>query len=162
MQTLMKNYTALFLFICLLILTSCKTMKHKRAGNTKLDFIELKTGQYSGLDNRKEIVINDSSAFCELWNQMFSIYHPLPGLPEIDFMNYTLVGLSIGTRSTGGHSVEIVEILDTPEKVEIIYKISSPAADDYVTMALTQPYHMVLIPKTSKEITFRPFPSKDH
>ncbi len=151
----MKNNAALFLFICLLILTSCKTMKQKSTGITKLHFTELKTGQYSGLDNRKEIVINDSSTFGELWNQMFSIYHPLPGLPEIDFMNYTLVGISIGTRSTGGYSVEIVEIYETPEKVEIIYKISSPAPDDYVTMALTQPYHLVLIPKTSKEITFR-------
>lgn len=132
-------------------------MKQKSTGKTQLNFTEIKAGQYCGLEERTELVINNSADWEKLWNQVYSIYHPMPALPQIDFSNFTIICLSTGNKSTGGYSVEILEIYESTEKIEVFYKTGSPGPDDYVTMALSHPYHLVLIPKTDKEVNFRTF-----
>lgn len=127
-------------------------MKNKSSQGEIIAFSELKSGQYSGIEEKQFVVLNEPEEYAEFWNKVYSIYHPIPEIPEIDFQNYTLVGVFIGIVSTGGYSVEIIEIIETRGELLVNYKINRPGADDYVTMALSQPYQMVLIPKTNKAI----------
>lgn len=129
-------------------------MKQNNQRKSEIAFNEISKGLYSGIEERKQIVINDPGSFRKLWDEVFSIYHPMIELPEIDFEKSTIIGVFMGTTSTGGYSVEINKIAERTKQITVRLKYSSPAPDDFVTMALSQPYHLVIIPKTSKEVIF--------
>jgi hypothetical protein len=148
----MKTIFIIFSLLIMMLGASCKIMKNKSSQGEIIAFSELKSGQYSAIEEKQFVVLNEPEEYAEFWNKVYSIYHPIPEIPEIDFQNYTLVGVFIGTLSTGGYSVEIIEIIETRGEVFVHYKINQPGANDYVTMALSQPYQMVLIPKTNKYI----------
>ena len=129
-------------------------MKQNNQPESEITFKEISKGLYSGVEESKQIIINDPESFRKLWEEVFSIYQPTSDLPEIDFEKNTLIGVFMGSTSTGGYSVEINKIAEGAKQITIRLKYTSPAPDDFVTMALSQPYHLVIIPKTTKEVVF--------
>lgn len=129
-------------------------MKQNKQSKSEIAFNEISKGLYSGVEEKRQIVINDPQSYRKLWNEVFSIYHPMADLPEIDFEKNTLIAVFMGTTSTGGYSVEITKISESSKEINVRIKYLTPAPDDFVTMALSQPYHLVIIPKTSKTAIF--------
>lgn len=151
----MKPISTLLALILVLQLASCSTMKQKRSGDSKIAFYSIAKGEYSGIEEKRQIVITGIEALRNIWTEVFSIYHPAPGLPEIDFEKNTIIGVFMGTLSTGGYSIEIVEITETAKHILVKYRVSSPSPGSMVTMALSQPYHIVSMLKTTKEVIFQ-------
>ncbi len=60
----------------------------------------------------------------------------------------------LGEKSSGGHSISVEQILDENEKVTVKYKVTLPKLGEMVTTVMTQPYCIIKIPITSKEIIF--------
>jgi hypothetical protein len=129
-------------------------MKKNNQRKSEIALNEISKGLYSGVEEKRQMVVNDSESFRKLWEEVFSIYHPMADLPVIDFEKNTLIAVFMGTTSTGGYSVEVIHITESSKEIFVKLKYSSPAPDDFVTMALSQPYHMVIIPKTAKEVVF--------
>ncbi|AUC85135.1 hypothetical protein CW731_07435 [Polaribacter sp. ALD11] len=72
----------------------------------------------------------------------------------IDFSKEMIVVVVDKVRNTGGFSVEIVEAVKEGETFLIKVSSTSPKPTDMVTMGIIQPYHIVKINKTKKEVKF--------
>ncbi|TXD48840.1 protease complex subunit PrcB family protein [Polaribacter sp. IC073] len=72
----------------------------------------------------------------------------------IDFSKEMIVVVIDKVRNTGGFSIEIIEAIKEGDTFLIKIKSTSPKPMDMVTMAIIQPYHIVKINKTKKEVKF--------
>ena len=71
---------------------------------------------------------------------------------SIDFEKRTVIGFFDAIRGSGGHSIEIVEVIETKEGLIAHYKCIQPEGDAIDVM--TQPFYLISIPKTNKTIRF--------
>jgi hypothetical protein len=91
----------------------------------------------------------------------------LPPGTSIDFSKDMLLAVLMGTKNTGGYSVEVTKIerkqmmtiLPVPAPpptyyLEVQADHRSPPPGSIVTMALTSPYHVVKVRKTSERVDF--------
>jgi len=111
-------------------------------------------GAYSGHPEQASYIIDNQEDWQELWQKITAKTWPAPALPEVDFDNYMLLARFMGERTSGGYRVEFVVVLEAEEKVYAAVLETSPGPDCLVTAAMTQPYHVVQIPRTKKEIVF--------
>ena len=72
----------------------------------------------------------------------------------IDFSKEMVVVIVDKVRNSGGFSVEITEAVKEGNTLLIKVKTEGPKPLDMVTQAIEQPYHIVKINKTNKEIKF--------
>ena len=72
----------------------------------------------------------------------------------IDFSEEMIVICLDNVRSSGGFSVEIIEVIKEASTTLIKVKFKSPKPMDMVTSVIIQPYHIVKINKTNKKIKF--------
>ncbi|KYC45755.1 MAG: hypothetical protein APG12_00610 [Candidatus Methanofastidiosum methylothiophilum] len=138
--------------ICLLaisILAGCVNQAPK-----EIVFQEIENGYYSGLIEKNNYIINNESEWQSFWNK-FNKNNLETQAISIDFTKYTVIAVAMGEKNTGGYSIKIKKVLEYSDKVEVIIEEKPPSKEDMVTMALTQPYDIVYIPKTSKSILFR-------
>lgn len=112
-----------------------------------LSFSTLQRGSNSGVAERKAVLLTDESGWKSNWAQASARQVPAPEAPALDFSQQSVVAVYMGEQRTGGYSIEItgVELVNGTLKVTV--KQSRPAPGAIVTQALTQPFHMVRIPK---------------
>ncbi|WP_299160522.1 protease complex subunit PrcB family protein [uncultured Tenacibaculum sp.] len=72
----------------------------------------------------------------------------------IDFSKNIIIAVIDSQKNTGGFSIEISKIKEEKSKLLITIESKGPKPTDMVTMVLTQPIHIVKIPKTKKDIVF--------
>lgn len=86
-----------------------------------------------------------------LWNSL-QLPHPIPC---VDFDTETVVIVSQGTRSSGGHAARVLDVrVDGPvnpgspiEQIMVHWEAVSPGANCPVTLALETPVHFGVVPK---------------
>jgi hypothetical protein len=101
----------------------------------------------------KRVVVKDQKGWEEVWTGMEGNVNPKPETPKVDFDSRMVIAVFMGTRKSGGYSVKITSI-EQNGKVTVKVKESSPPPDAIVTMALTSPYHVVVVPKSDKPVEF--------
>ncbi len=111
-------------------------------------------GTYCGVTEPQRRVITDGPAWQKLWQQVHDGQSPMPMTPNIDFGKYAAVVVFMGEQRSGGYDIEITAILEMPDKRQIVVRESRPKSGGMVTMALTQPYHIVIVNKSSLPIEF--------
>lgn len=121
----------------------------------KIEIIRVAGGNYCGIEQGKNIVINRKEEWNALWKKLHHGFYPQPALPDIDFSRETILAVFMGTRSTGGYSIEISNIKEHEGKITAIIETESPEPGEMVTMALSQPYHIVKINIAEKDIEFK-------
>ncbi|MEN3046416.1 MAG: protease complex subunit PrcB family protein [Candidatus Hydrothermales bacterium] len=119
-----------------------------------VEFKNLQKGFYSGIREKKTVVIKDKEEFLNLWKELTSIFLPPSDPPDIDFNKHVLICVFMGEKPTGGYEVEIKSIIEKKDEVSVYVREISPGKNCIVTMALTQPYHIVILKKTQKEFKF--------
>ncbi|OQY28732.1 MAG: hypothetical protein B6244_06115 [Candidatus Cloacimonetes bacterium 4572_55] len=110
-------------------------------------------GSYSGVTEARREAVKSQREWEAVWNEIHRIRMPKPELPEVDFEQDMLLVAFLGQRNTGGHNIRIVRALDTKESRYALIKETKPQGG-MVTMALTQPYHIVIVPRTDKPVRF--------
>lgn len=110
-------------------------------------FETIRNGVYSAWPERKMYVITNSTE----WDVL---KRDLNYLRTIDFGKDMLVAVFLGERSSGGYGIEVSRIIETQDAVEVTVIEASPGSGCPVTLALTQPYHIVKIRKTDKRVIF--------
>jgi hypothetical protein len=125
-----------------------------------IDFTTIARGSDSGYQSASQIMVIDNSAqWIDLWQQHTSNTEPPPPVPQVDFTRYSVVAVFAGEQPTGGYSVEIVSVetssSQTQEQLAINVEHRQPSAGDFVTEALTYPYHMIRIPKIHGRVVFK-------
>src|SRR5690606_6896479 len=70
---------------------------------------------------------------------------------EIDFANYQIIAVIDEVKTTGGFSINITNVIEFSDNITVEVERPLPGGDSAV---MTQPYHIIKIPKSSKPINF--------
>ena len=108
-------------------------------GAQPIPFKVLVQGGHSGVEERREVVARNAEEFKALQ------VSPPPGgaIPKIDFATTMVVGVYVGTRPSGGHSVEITRIERDGADLVVTYRERAPGPDEMATMVMTSPFQLV-------------------
>jgi len=133
-----------------------KVKQEKEEEKQKVEFETIEQGSYSGCTAKENSVIKDPTNWQDFWNKLKSNLSPKPGLPSIDFSSEMVIASCMGEQSSGGYSIEIDKILEKEDKLTVFIKEGFPGPGENVTLALTQPYHVVKLKISSKPVEFYP------
>lgn len=109
---------------------------------------------YSGLGSRERLVIRGASDWNAMWSTLASGSSPTPAVPEVDFATEMVILASMGSRSTGGYSIEIPGVFEHAGDVFVSVRETSSGRNCFVTQAFTQPVALVLVPSRSGRVVF--------
>ena len=116
-----------------------------------LPFVSIGQGTASGVIDRREVVVQSEQQWQKLWNE----HAPGAPPPPIDFTKELVVGVFAGQLPTAGYRVEIVRVERESGGLSIVYRIESPAKDAMVAQVLTQPFHLVRLPRLGLPVRFK-------
>ncbi|TVR55801.1 MAG: protease complex subunit PrcB family protein [Spirochaetaceae bacterium] len=118
-----------------------------------MEIVSLAQGTYSGVTDERVDVVTDAAAFARLWREAHSGMVPAPDPPDIDFSIEIVVSVFMGTRTSGGYAIEVIGAVETAETIRVSVSRRAPGPDDFVTMAITSPYHIVALERRGKPVT---------
>lgn len=132
----------------LLLLIGCSTPKPVVL---KTSFHTLYKSDNGGTERSGYLHITNNEDFIKLIDGLKIDASEFNSLLTIDFKENDVLVLNQGQKSSGGYSIEVASI-KWQNQVLLINKFEKiPAKGELVTMALTAPYCITIIPKT-KEI----------
>jgi hypothetical protein len=108
-------------------------------------------GSQSGYTFPSKFIIQTEVQWSEIWDKVHRFRLPKPALPKIDFENEMVIAVFMGVQKSGGYDIRIIDIIEAEKEILVHVKVREPPPGTVQTMALTQPYHIVVIQK-------RPFP----
>ena len=138
---------------CLMLSCTPKNGKQLEKGE-KMNFTSLTKGQYSGIAEKSDKIVTDMKTWTKLWAKMHELVEPKPPLPKVDFSKNTVLTVFMGTKNTGGYDISIHTIREMKDRIQVEVEEIVPRSSGIVTMALTQPFHVVKIAKSKKKIEF--------
>ena len=103
---------------------------------------------------QQNMVISDTVAWNQLKSKMDSVNNVTGTFTEteIDFSNYLILAAFSEVRPSSGYSIEIKNIVEYSANITATIENVYPSG--VVLPVLTQPYHVVKIPKSNKQIVF--------
>lgn len=100
-------------------------------------------------------VIAEPVDWRETWVLLHGNQAPTPPCPEVEFADEVLLLVEMGSKSTGGYSIEVVAIRPEGGGLVVEVRETSPEPEAMVTQSFTSPYHVVRMTRIDTEITFR-------
>jgi hypothetical protein len=100
-------------------------------------------GSMSGIEEPRQVVIRVQAEWAALWKEHGSS----DPLPMVDFTKEMVAAVFLGTRPTGGFSVQIPRARLEGNTLVIAYSEEKPSGDAIVTQVLTSPFHIVRLPR---------------
>ena len=140
----------ILLFSAIIFLFACTTENSSQT----LPFETLASGQYSGLVEQTNQLINSQEELDFIWQKIYSIQIPTPPAPKIDFLRNSLILAARGEQKTSWYDIKIAEIKATAQSVEISTEQVNPAQGNILLPVLTQPFTIVKTTKINKPVQF--------
>ena len=155
---MMRSIMRLFLTICLLVgicikpmLAADKEASDKLTGEAhKARETREWRGIFGGPRESSVFVAKSLEDWDRLWARV-SKEPPVSFDPTRDMV----IGIFLGTRRTGGYSVEIISASDDGGVFLVEYIERKPGPDKFVIQALTTPYLIKLFPKTDLDVVLK-------
>lgn len=139
----------LLLALTTTFLMSCKTY-NSSLSEDKNNFELLYQSEYGGKDEQAFLVAESLSDLQkELQNPMFDETLQQK-LQAVDFQKHVLVLLHAGQKSTGGYSISVESVKVDKGLTTVTVKETGPEPGAQVTMALSNPFAIVAVPKNEK------------
>ncbi len=141
-------------------LVSCKTPQPideiEFATKTEIPFTGISSGYLTGngdegIRGHEVRTIQSENNWETLRAEMNSVNETQKEV-SIDFDQNTVLAYFDEIRPSGGYAIEIVSVIETNDAVEVSAKFTKPT--EAAIEIMTQPFHIVSIPKTKKRITF--------
>lgn len=85
------------------------------------------------------------------WNEIFG---QMEVKPNVDFDEKTVIAVVMGQKPTGGYSVSLRQLEVGRDKIQFLVEELMPSSNCIVTQVITNPYQIIAIDKTEKEISF--------
>ena len=127
----------------------------KTAMNGKrLEIVAEWKGSHCGIAEPKQIVITDPSEWAKLWQQVHRNKFPAPNLPPVDFSKNMVLAVFMGQKPTSGYAIQISEVSKLNGEVVAKVRETSPPKGSIVLQVITQPFHIVVIPKVDAKVKF--------
>jgi hypothetical protein len=113
------------------------------------------TTQFSGIDDRRRLVIRTKEEWVAFWNEFTGNIHPQPPAPAIDFGRQMVVAATMGLRNTGGYTTAIEEIFETQTALIVRVLETSPGPNCLTTQALSAPATAVSLSARDLSVEFQ-------
>ena len=113
-------------------------------------FKTLDRGDQSNIENAREVVVRTAAEWSALWKEHSPDQRP----PAVDFTRSMIVGVFLGSRPTGAHSVEITKIEREADHLVVTYREQRPDKSDVVTQVITMPYQLVTTERFAGSVRF--------
>ena len=123
--------------------SSCKKEKGE-----KIPFTTIAKGEKAGIPEQSTIIHTQ-----EEWKELGIAMHSDFDEIEIDFETHKIIVVIDEVRPCVGFSITIVRVTEYLNKIVVSIDLTTPLGP--CLSALTQPYHIVKIPKTIKKIQFQ-------
>jgi protease stability complex PrcB-like protein len=117
-------------------------------------FSTLAKGPVSGVDQPTQIVVRSQNDWAALWSRHVRTQTPPPPPPSVDFSRDMVVALFMGQRPTGGYAIEVTQIERTDAGLAVRYRTRRPDPSSMQMQVLTQPYHLITVPRADDPVTF--------
>jgi len=124
------------------------------ANDRSLLIRSLPKGALSGIKEAKQEVIRDAAAWERFRKQHSISEQSAERIPPVDFSKEMIVAATMGTKRTGGYTIEIVRVEPTEKSLKIFVKRTSPPPGALTIQALTAPFHFVAVPKSDLKPEF--------
>ena len=124
------------------------------AETAAISISEIAKGQQCRITTQRFEVIRDSSSFTNLWRSQSQGFFPAPEQPVVDFNQDMVIATFFGEQRTGGYGIEITGVAELTDSIVVNVKGTLPGTGSMLTMAVSKPYHVVSIPKSSKPVAF--------
>ena len=118
---------------------------------TGVIFESIDVGQSCAHHERGDYIIQTQQEWDDLWQKT---YGPSLEAPDINFSSNIVLAVYMGVRATGGYRIEITNIGENEEHIRVYIRETRPSPFGFVTMLLTQPYHIVKLNRIPKLIVF--------
>lgn len=105
----------------------------------------LSEGSMGGHDTESITVIKTQQELDRLYSEL----NLAGSTPKVDFNTKNVVALYMGQRNTGGYAITIEDVIVKGDTAIVVPKHIRPAPDGMVTMAITNPYCIAAIQKTT-------------
>ncbi|NHN26823.1 protease complex subunit PrcB family protein [Flavobacterium jejuense] len=151
-------YINIILFF--LMISCCSTKKNESSSikeNTKTEnqlkketeFEIVYSSEYGGNDEFSYLVIENSIDLNKEVERL-NISNELSEIYNFNFDEKVILFLYLGQKNTGGYAVAIDKLEKVNDEIIIYSRTIAPSKGENVTMALTNPYCIVIIPKAKK------------
>jgi hypothetical protein len=124
------------------------------------DLVTVAQGLRSGESEPLECVVRTAAEWEALWKSHAGVPADLPAkpgaepAPAVDWPTEMVVAVFLGTRSTGGYSVEIAGARREGDALIVEYVERQPGPGSIVTQALTSPFHIAKLPRHDGPVRF--------
>lgn len=144
-----------YMLVLTLLMFSCgnqeKTSSVKPVSFSTISQGALKGDGQEGIEKSK-LIISDSKAFMVLLGKVNTVNDQIDPVPSIDFDQSIVLAVFDDIKSHGGHSIDITKVSEHEDR--FVVEIERLKKGGMLTI-ITQPYHLVKIPKTAKPIIFK-------
>ena len=115
-----------------------------------VSFTTVARGSASGQVTPRQVTIQNADEWSALWKA----HAPARPLPAVDFSVQMVVGVFLGSRPTAGFDVEIVSVRTEDTALVVEYVERRPGRDMIAAQVLTEPFHLVAVPKHQGPVRF--------
>lgn len=112
------------------------------------------SGAYGGANTASHRLLNDAAAWNAFWREV-GRDAPRP----LDAARERAVAIFIGERRTGGYAVEILSTAARDGNLVVTYRENTPPPGVMVTQALTAPWVVTVLPKSSAPVVVQAAPA---
>ncbi len=95
------------------------------------------------------------------WKALWKDHAPTEKMPAVDFAKDMVVGIFLGTKPSAGHEVEIVGVRPEGKDLIVEYVQKQPAPGTMAAQILTEPFHLVAVPKHAGTVRFMHVPEHE-
>jgi hypothetical protein len=115
-----------------------------------MPFTTIAKGDVSGQQTAKQVTIRTDAEWKSLWKD----HAPESTMPSVDFSKDMVVGVFLGTRPSSGHEVEIVGVRMQDSDLVVEYVQKQPGRGMMAAQVLSEPFHLVSVPKHTGTVRF--------
>lgn len=108
-------------------------------------------GAMSAITGPREVVVRSSTD----WNALWKEHGSTQPVPAVDFSKELVAAVFLGSRPTGGFSVEVVGARVEGDALIVEYVEQRPGRGSIVSQMLTSPFHIVKLPAHKGPVRFQ-------
>ena len=119
-------------------------------------FSTVAKGDASEQQTARQVTVRTAAEWKALWKE----HAPTAKMPAVDFNKDMVVGVFLGSKPSAGHDVEIVGVRMEEKDLIVEYVQKQPGRGTLAAQILTEPYHLVTVPKHAGAVRFISVPAK--
>ena len=133
----------------------CALSKEKEVVKKAIEVEKEWKGYHCGYTKAARLIVKTEDRWKEVWGKVHRLRLPQQELPKIDFQKEMVIAVFMGERKSGGYEIEIREIIKTEKEIVVEVEEKEPSPESFQSMAITQPYHIVVVKSSPLPIRFQ-------